>query len=51
MKNYRTDEVEELPLTGEELVRRFVLHILPAKLYHYPTANYLDKDKGYAAES
>lgn len=31
-KNYRTGQLEELPMTGEEFVRRFALHILPDRL-------------------
>ena len=29
VKNYRTGQYEELPMTGEEFVERFALHILP----------------------
>ena len=32
VKNYRTGQYEELPLTGEEFVERFALHILPRGL-------------------
>ncbi|MEZ6098502.1 MAG: transposase [Pirellulaceae bacterium] len=29
VKNYRTGQYEELPMTGEDFVERFALHILP----------------------
>ncbi len=29
VKSYRTDTLEELPMTGEEFVRRYAMHILP----------------------
>jgi len=32
VKNYRTGQCEELPLTGKEFVERFALHILPRGL-------------------
>jgi len=33
MKNYYIDEYEPLPMTGEEFVRRFLLHILPSRMH------------------